>query len=142
MLTGLPPFYDTNVQRMYHKILHEPLRFPKSEGRQMSDEAKDLLRGLLERKVSSRVGSGQSGAEELKRSRFFSVYDFSKIVAKEYEAEFRPPIATSQTDVRNFDREFTNEPAADSMVTSHMSETMKEKSNFEDFTYRGDNKMK
>lgn len=31
MLTGLPPFYDTNVQRMYHKILHEPLRFPKSE---------------------------------------------------------------------------------------------------------------
>lgn len=32
MLTGLPPFYDTNVQRMYHKILHEPLRFPKTEG--------------------------------------------------------------------------------------------------------------
>jgi hypothetical protein len=32
MLTGLPPFYDTNVQRMYHKILHEPLRFPKSDG--------------------------------------------------------------------------------------------------------------
>jgi serum/glucocorticoid-regulated kinase 2 len=32
MLTGLPPFYDTNVQRMYHKILHEPLRFPKAEG--------------------------------------------------------------------------------------------------------------
>jgi serum/glucocorticoid-regulated kinase 2 len=31
MLTGLPPFYDTNVQRMYHKILHEPLRFPKGE---------------------------------------------------------------------------------------------------------------
>eukprot|EP01037_Dinobryon_pediforme_P019016 gene19016-19362_t len=31
MLTGLPPFYDTNVQRMYHKILHDPLRFPKSE---------------------------------------------------------------------------------------------------------------
>ena len=29
MLTGLPPYYDTNVQRMYHKILHEPLRFPK-----------------------------------------------------------------------------------------------------------------
>jgi hypothetical protein len=31
MLTGLPPYYDTNVQRMYHKILHEPLRFPKGE---------------------------------------------------------------------------------------------------------------
>ena len=31
MLTGLPPYYDTNVQRMYHKILHEPLKFPKGE---------------------------------------------------------------------------------------------------------------
>ena len=63
MLSGLPPFYDTNVQRMYHKILHEPLRFPKSEGRQMSEDAKELLRGLLERKVSGRTGSGLNGAE-------------------------------------------------------------------------------
>jgi serum/glucocorticoid-regulated kinase 2 len=31
MMTGLPPFFDTNVQRMYHKILHDPLRFPKGE---------------------------------------------------------------------------------------------------------------
>lgn len=31
MLTGLPPFYDTNVQTMYHKILHDPLKFPKPE---------------------------------------------------------------------------------------------------------------
>ena len=89
MLTGLPPYYDTNVQRMYHKILHEPLRFPKGntpmryyfkvyffnkhnlsipsdlyeyncislttfvtgERLQMSEQAKDLLRGMLERKV-------------------------------------------------------------------------------------------
>lgn len=137
MLTGLPPFYDTNVQRMYHKILHEPLRFPKGEGRQMSDEAKDLLRGLLERIVATRTGSGATGANELKRSRFFSVYDFNKVLSKSYEAEFRPPAATSQTDVRNFDKEFTSEPAADSMVVSHMTETMQEKSNFEGFTYKG-----
>lgn len=140
MLTGLPPFYDSNVQRMYHKILHEPLRFPKSEGRQVSDEAKDILRGLLERKVSDRTGS--NGAQDLKRSRFLSVYDFNRVTSKGYEAEFKPPQATSQTDVRNFDKEFTSEPAADSMVVSHMSETMQEKAAFEGFTYKGDNKMK
>ncbi len=28
MLTGLPPFYDENVQEMYQKILHQPLAFP------------------------------------------------------------------------------------------------------------------
>ena len=49
MLSGLPPYYDTNVQRMYHKILHEPLRFPKSsEGKvPLSDKAKEIYRGLL-----------------------------------------------------------------------------------------------
>jgi hypothetical protein len=31
MITGLPPFFDTNVQRMYHKVLHDPLKFPKAE---------------------------------------------------------------------------------------------------------------
>ena len=29
MMCGLPPYYDTNVQRMYHKILHAELKFPK-----------------------------------------------------------------------------------------------------------------
>lgn len=107
----------------------------------MSDEAKDLLRGLLERIVATRTGSGPTGANELKRSRFFSVYDFNKIMTRSYEPEFKPPAATSQTDVRNFDKEFTSEPAADSMVVSHMSETMQEKSNFEGFTFKGDAKM-
>ena len=47
MICGLPPFYDTNVQRMYHKILHAPLRFPSN----LTKEAKDCLHGLLQRKV-------------------------------------------------------------------------------------------
>ena len=47
MICGLPPFYDSNVQRMYHKILHAPLRFPSS----LTKEAKDCLHGLLQRKV-------------------------------------------------------------------------------------------
>lgn len=93
--------------------------------------------------MASRLGSGPTDALELKRSRYFSVYDFNKVVQKQYEAEFRPPASSSPTDVRNFDKEFTNEPAADSVVEKgHMSETMKEKTKFEAFTYQGDNKMK
>lgn len=141
MLTGLPPFYDTNVQRMYHKILHEPLRFPKTEGRQLSEDARDLIRGLLDRKVSARKGSGPTGADELKKSRFLAIYDFERIMAKEYEAEFKPPAATSATDVSNFDKEFTSETAADSMVVSHMSQTMQDKTKFEGFTYKGNEKL-
>jgi hypothetical protein len=109
--------------------------------RQISEEAKELLRGLLERRILSRIGSGPEDAEELKRSRFLSVLEFSRVLEKAYPTEFRPPAATSQTDVRNFDKEFTNEPAADSMVVSHMTQTMTEKSNFEGFTFKGDNKI-
>lgn len=139
MLTGLPPFYDTNVQRMYHKILHEPLRFPKGEGRQLTEDARDFLKGLLERRTDCRT-CAQSGAAELKRSRFYSCLDFDKVTQKKVPAEFIPPTSTSQDDVRNFDKEFTSEPAVDSMVVSHMSKTMQEKTSFQGFTYQGRDK--
>ena len=142
MLTGLPPFYDTNVQRMYHKILHEPLRFPKSDVRQVSDSAKETLRGLLERKVSDRLGSGVTDADELKRSAFFRVLDFDGVMVHQYDAEFKPPAASSESDVSNFDPEFTKEAAADSLVVTSMSETLQEKTNFEGFTYQGNDAMK
>ena len=62
-------------------------------------------------------------------------------MGKEYEAEFKPPAATSATDVSNFDKEFTSETAADSMVVSHMSQTMQDKTKFEGFTYKGNEKL-
>ncbi len=96
-----------------------------------------MLRGLLERRVSARLCSGPTGCEELKKTSFFSSLDFRKVYDKEYTPEFRPPRATSETDVRNFDYEFTSEPAGDSLVTTHMTNTMVEKSNFEGFTYQG-----
>jgi serum/glucocorticoid-regulated kinase 2 len=39
MLCGLPPFYDENVNIMYHKILYDPLRFPDD----IDSKAKSLL---------------------------------------------------------------------------------------------------
>ena|SRR5579871_5293124 len=40
MLTGLPPFYDENTNKMYGKILQDELRFPD----EVMDDARDLLR--------------------------------------------------------------------------------------------------
>jgi hypothetical protein len=111
-----------------------------THSRQLSEDARDLIRGLLDRKVLSRKGSGPSGAEELKKSRFLAVFDFEKVLAKEYPAEFIPPASSSQTDVSNFDKEFTSETAADSMVVSHMSQTMQDKTKFEGFTFQGNDK--
>lgn len=134
MITGLPPFYDTNVQRMYHKILHEPLKFPKADNRRVSDSAQDILRKFLERKISDRLGS--ISHQDIFRTLFFRELELSRILNKSYEPEFKPPVSSNSVDVRNFDQEFTSEQAADSMVTTTMSETMQEKSAFQGFTYQ------
>ncbi|GMH97919.1 hypothetical protein TrST_g4424 [Triparma strigata] len=137
MLCGLPPFYDTNIQKMYHKILCAPLRFPSY----LSDNAKEILRGLLQRKVEERLGSGPGGTDEIKAANFFKTLDFDRVMAKEYTPEFKPPAGRNDTDATNFDLEFTTEKAIDSVVTTHMSETAKQKSNFTDFTYQNEGAM-
>lgn len=142
MITGLPPYYDTNVQRMYHKILHEPLRFPKGGNKQISEAAKELIRGLLVRKISDRTGSGPGGAEELKSSKFMKSLSWERVMTRSYEPEFRPPSQSSDTDVRNFDAEFTRERAVDSVVTETLTNTQAEKSAFTDFTYKGEEGIK
>lgn len=64
--TGLPPFYDENVNVMYQRILSDPLMFPPD----MSHDAKSIMVGLLQRDPSRRLGAG--GADEIKRHPFFS----------------------------------------------------------------------
>lgn len=139
MVCGLPPFYDTNVQRMYHKILHSPLKFPQN--REMSKGLKDLLKGLLERKVADRVGSREDDAQELFQSEFLSSLDIDRVLAKDYQPEFIPPSQRHETDVRNFEREFTDERPVDSVVESAMTGSLAEKTTFEGFTYKGEKQM-
>lgn len=76
----------------------------------MSEAAKDTIRGLLERKVQLRLGSGPSGAEELKFSPFFRKLDFDRVLNRGYDPEFVPPAAL------NVDKEFTSSKAIDTPV--------------------------
>jgi hypothetical protein len=78
-----------------------------------------------------------NGVKEIENTQFFQPLDFKIVMSKGYRAEFIPPLAKHEGEEgRNFDTEFTNEPAADSYVASHMSATMQQKSNFENFTYQ------
>jgi hypothetical protein len=64
---------------------------------------------MLERSITSRLGS-HSDAAELKNTEFLLALDFTKVVAKEYEAEFKPPETIGDpTSAANFDTEFTSE---------------------------------
>jgi serum/glucocorticoid-regulated kinase 2 len=127
MMTGLPPFYDENVQEMYRKILEDPLRFPDD----IDKDARTLLTGLLMRDPARRMGT--QGPAEIKSHPFFKDIDWRKLMAKKYQPPFKPSVE-SAVDTSNFDQEFTSEEPMDSVVAdSHLSETVQRK--FENWSY-------
>ena len=112
MLTGLPPFYSEDVNEMYRKILREPLTFPSD----VREDARDLLKGLLQRDTSVRLGSPPGGAADIRNHPFFTKYiDWGLLLAKKVQPPFKPGVV-SAFDTSNFDPEFTSEPALDSVV--------------------------
>ena len=162
--TGLPPFYDENVNIMYQRILRDPLNFPLD----ILPEARGIMVGLLQRDPSRRLGA--NGAEEIKRHAFFCRYidwnryvyfctcelglQLCRLLAKKIQPPFKPSVVSkclrtlstiftvkqqeSVLDVANFDTDFTNEEAQDSVVTdSALSETVQDQ--FRGFTYNPTN---
>ena len=55
----------------------------------VSEPAKELIRGLLERNIPDRTGSGPTDALELKQSKFLSTLNFDRVNAKAYDPEFK-----------------------------------------------------
>ncbi len=52
MHIGMPPFYDTNQRRMLDKIVYSEVKFPFN----LSEDFKDILKGLLCKDPSKRLG--------------------------------------------------------------------------------------
>lgn len=130
MLTGLPPYYDENTNEMYRRILEDNLTFPDD----MSVRARSLLRGLLNRDPTQRLG--HRGAAEIKAHPFFAEIDWGKLLSRRYQPPFKPRVA-SATDTSNFDDEFTTEVPQDSLSAgSQLSATLQKQ--FEGFTFDGD----
>merc|ERR1740123_1701446 len=62
MLTGLPPFYCRDREKLFEKIRKSDLTYP----RHLSIPAVTVLRGLLTRDPKRRLGSGEKDSEEIK----------------------------------------------------------------------------
>ena len=100
MLTGLPPFYERNRSKMYHRIKAEEVFVPKF----ISKAAKDLLLGLLQKDPELRLGSFR-GVEELKDHPWCEGVSWKAFLNKEVTPPFRPSMRRS-----NFDTEYTGKP--------------------------------
>eukprot|EP01156_Anaeramoeba_ignava_P017659 Anaeramoba_ignava/a89759_109.p2 GENE.a89759_109~~a89759_109.p2 ORF type:complete len:459 (+),score=150.83 a89759_109:35-1411(+) len=84
ILHRLPPFYSTNRQVMYKKILNAPIKFSN----RISEDAKSLISCLLIREPMLRLGTGKKGFENIKKHSFFYGVDWNKVYEKEYETGF------------------------------------------------------
>ena len=132
MLCGLPPFYVENLDKMYDMIKNNPVKFPKRIT--LSEDAKDVIRKLLEKNPKKRLGA-HNGIEEIKKHPFFASIDFDLIIEKKIKAPFIPEL-TNDTDVQYFDEEFTNEEVGMSYIPKKNMEVIKKNQNkFKDFSH-------
>ncbi|XP_044753449.1 ribosomal protein S6 kinase beta-2 [Coccinella septempunctata] len=129
MLTGSPPFTSNNRKHTIEKILRNKIVIPHF----LTPNARDLVRRLLKRQVSARLGSGPDGAEAIKRHPYFAGINWDDVYNKKYKAPFVPSLQ-GPTDVSMFDRRFTSVTPVDSPVDPvHGSESFR--NIFQGFSY-------
>jgi len=129
MLTGMPPFYSRDRDRLFEKILHQDIRYPPF----FSPNSKLILSQLMERNLARRLGT-VGGGQEVKNHVFWEDLNWEMLVSRQIEPPFRPKLTKDKNGVlgtTNFDPEFTGMPI-------HSPETGKRKfAKFEKFTYVG-----
>jgi len=128
MLTGAPPFTAENRKKTIEKILKGKLNLPPY----LTPDARDLIRRLLKRQISQRLGSGGADADPIKAHPFFKHINWADVIARKLDPPFRPVLA-SEDDVSQFDTNFTKQTPIDSPCGASLSESVNLV--FQGFTY-------
>ncbi|XP_031439320.1 ribosomal protein S6 kinase beta-1-like isoform X2 [Clupea harengus] len=128
MLTGAPPFTGENRKKTIDKILKCKLNLPPY----LTQEARDLLKKLLKRSASSRLGATVGDAAEVQAHPFFRHTNWEDLLAKKVEPPFKPFLQSAE-DVSQFDSKFTSQTPVDSPDDSTLSESANQV--FLGFTY-------
>lgn len=109
MLTGKAPFTHTNRKKLQEKIIKEKVKLPPF----LTSEAHSLLKGLLQKDPSTRLGSGPNGDDQIKSHKWFRPINWKKLEARELEPKFKPDVSGKDC-TANFDQCWTAMPADDS----------------------------
>ncbi|CAF1107047.1 unnamed protein product [Didymodactylos carnosus] len=128
MLTGAPPFTADDRKRTMEKIMKAKLILPAY----LTYDARDLIRNLLKRQVSHRLGNGPEDAEALKSHQFFRHLNWNDVYNKRSEPPHKP-VLKGDDDVSQFDTKFTKQTPVDSPDDNMLSESANQV--FLGFTY-------
>ncbi|TKY65658.1 Serine/threonine-protein kinase AtPK2/AtPK19 [Spatholobus suberectus] len=113
MLTGKPPFCGGSRDKIQQKIVKDKIKLPAF----LSTEAHSLLKGLLQKEATKRLGCGPRGIEEIKGHKWFKPINWKKLEAREIQPSFRPEVAGKHC-VANFEKRWTDMPVVDSPAAS------------------------
>lgn len=130
LLTGWPPFFDRDFNRMCDKILNRSLRFPTKVT--FHNDTQSFIKLLLQRDPLRRLGCGIKGFSALKSHPFFCTVDWNAMI----EGRTSPPFIPTRgnpDDTRNFDKEFTKLTIQESPTNSNVLE--KDSLAFDGFTF-------
>jgi len=99
MLTGLPPFYDTDVQVMYTNKMTKILEIPSN----MDQSARDIISRFLDKNPETRLKT----ADDVKKHPFFGGIDWQGLMNKTVNPPYIPNVK-SKDSVDMIDVNFTN----------------------------------
>lgn len=131
MMCGRLPFYNRDHETLFELILTEDVKFPS----RITTNARNILSGLLEKNPSQRLGGGPEDAKDVMMHPFFHTVNWDDVYHKKIKPPFKP-VVKSETDVSNFDEDFTSEPVQLSPPEGSLADIAEEdNANFEQFSY-------
>ncbi|CAD8149358.1 unnamed protein product [Paramecium pentaurelia] len=104
MIVGMPPYYNQDREMLFENIKKGVLRIPRT----MSEEAKDLIRSLLVRDPSQRLGA-KADAEEIKKHVFFKNINWDDIYNRVQDGPFIEKDNTKQWVKETIDMKFIDQ---------------------------------
>mmetsp|Transcript_40716 Transcript_40716/g.122957 ORF Transcript_40716/g.122957 Transcript_40716/m.122957 type:complete len:347 (-) Transcript_40716:44-1084(-) len=131
MLTGLPPFYTRDRDKLFENIRRGNLSYPSF----LTKVSQDLLQGLLQGDPTKRLGACGQDGQEVRFHQFFLGMDWTAIQQRRVTPPFKPALA-EDGDVKYFDREFVDMPVVNSEVQD--GGHLRDSNHFEGFTYQAE----
>jgi len=109
MLTGMPPFYSKDREKLFANIKQGNIKYPMY----LSKDSLAILKDFFVHDPDKRLGSGKDGIKNIKNHQFFKNINWDSIINKKIKPPFIPRI-NSDSDTKYIDKEFTNLNPVDS----------------------------